>query len=200
MASHSQVKRGRIRRPHDIEVLQTAADQLMDRETPSAYRDAMRYLRKAAAAGDTWSQYHLGLIHHHGLNGRKSLRQAIKWYELAAARGDSSAQVNLGNVLANLPGKRRDLRRATELYRRAARQGNRNAAYNLGMYYATGRGVKKNLKTAIHWYQQAAEQGDKEARVLLKHLRREVAGTTRSRQQRKDQHRNRPARRCGVDA
>lgn len=167
--------------PDSIEVLCGIAGQLMDRDTPSAYRDAARYLRRAAAAGDAWAQYHLGLIYHHGLGGRKSLNKAVKWYEKAAASEYDSALLNLGNILANLPGDRRDLKRAVALYRRAARLGNRNAAYNLGYYHSIGRGVKKDLHRAIKWYRQAADAGDRDSRLLLKHLSRALRrGTKRS--------------------
>jgi uncharacterized protein len=153
-----------------IEQICREANAMMAPETKSAYLKAMPRLRLAAAQGDAWAQYHLGMIYDYGLSGKPNRKMAVKWYRLAASQGYDSAQVNLGIILANLPGKRRDLRGAISLYRKAARQGNRNAAFNLGLYYAEGRGVPQSIKLAKYWYQRAARKGDFEAKQFLKRL------------------------------
>src|SRR5215813_9440376 len=85
------------------------ASGLMMAETRRGYARALPWLRRAAASGEEWAEYHLGLIYDHGLAGRRDLRQAAEWYERAAAKGYASAQLNLGVLLANRRGKQRDL-------------------------------------------------------------------------------------------
>lgn len=57
----------------------------MTAETRAGYAQALPWLRRAAASGEEWAEYHLGLIYDHGLAGRRDLRRAAKWYERAAA-------------------------------------------------------------------------------------------------------------------
>ena len=148
------------------------AEAFMKAETKRGYQRALPWLRRAAAAGEPWAEFHLGLIYHYGLAGRCDRRRAALWYERAAAQGFDSAQLNLGVILANRPGRYRDLPRAIRLYRLAARKGRANAAYNLGLYYSEGRGVPKSIAQARRWYQLAADLGDREARRILKTIGR----------------------------
>lgn len=156
----------------DVSAQCRLADAFMTAETPRGYSRALPWLRRAASSGDAWAEYHLGLIHDHGLAGRRDRRIAARWYERAAAKGYGSAQLNLGIILANRRGAFRNLQRAVHLYRLSARQGRRNAAYNLGLYYSEGRGVPKSKAQARRWYQQAADLGDRDARRVLKKLGR----------------------------
>ena len=147
------------------------ANRHMARKSMAGYRKALPWLRRAAASGDSWAEYHLGLIYDCGLAGQRDIRRAADWYERSAKKGFASARLNLGIILAHRRGPRRDLRRAMHLYRLAARQGRAHAAYNLGLYYIRGRGVRRNRAAALRWYRRAAELGDREAFQSLHSLR-----------------------------
>lgn len=61
---------------------------------------AVKWLTKAAEAGHTKAQYHLGLCYYYGYLGLKmNNEEAIKWFREAAHAGLTDAKRKLGHIL-----------------------------------------------------------------------------------------------------
>ena len=123
------------------------------------YKQAVKWLSKAAEQGDVLAQYNLGWMYANGQGVVQDYKQAVKWYSQAAEQGYASAQTNLGVMYAEGQGVAQNYKTAIKWYRQAAEQGVAGAQYNLGVMYSNGTGVAKDYKTAIKRYRQAAEQG-----------------------------------------
>ncbi|KAA8499375.1 putative cysteine-rich receptor-like protein kinase 39 [Porphyridium purpureum] len=137
------------------------------------FTEALLWYRKAAQAGDAYSQCKLGSFFSNGLGGlRENKCAALVWFRKAAEQGYAPAQCNLGFCYANGWGDlREDKRAAVGWYRRAAEQGNASAQYNLGRCYENGwGGLRVDKRAMIEWYSKAAEQGQAQAMDRLKKL------------------------------
>ncbi|MCH8919069.1 MAG: sel1 repeat family protein, partial [Proteobacteria bacterium] len=126
---------------------------------PKGYIDAMSWTDRAARAGDPRAQYHLGVIHWHGLRGEKNPRLAADWFAKSAGKGYGLAQFSLGLAFELGLGRTKDAARAAPWYRLAARQGIAPAAFNLGALHERGDGVARNPAQAAVLYRQAARAG-----------------------------------------
>lgn len=126
---------------------------------------AERIWQVQAAAGDTDSGYHLGVLYDQV--HRQPVR-AVQWYARAARQGHRDAQHNLAVALARGEGIEMNIRQALAWWRRAARQGSKDAAYNLGVVYARGAGqIGRDMQKAERWWLQAARLGDPMAQYNL---------------------------------
>lgn len=63
------------------------------------YKEAARWFKIAAEAGDASSQNYLGLIHDQALLGTRDEAAAIEWFTKAAEQGEKKAQASLGRIL-----------------------------------------------------------------------------------------------------
>lgn len=133
------------------------------------YREAAKWIRKAAEQGYASAQAVLGMSYDFG-EVKQDYKEAAKWYRLAAEQGDRLGQLGLGNLLKAGDGVPQDYIEAMKWYRLAADQGSVSAQYYLGGMYEEGLGVPQDLKEAIKWYRKAAAQGDDGARLRLKEL------------------------------
>ena len=116
-------------------------------------------LLKKAEAGDSISQYNLGLMYAIGRGVEKDYVEAAKWYCMASEQGLSLAQSYLGAMYSLGRGVEKDDVEAVKWYRKAAEQGCAEGQLGLGAMYANGRGVEKDYVEAVEWYRKAAEQG-----------------------------------------
>lgn len=152
-------RRARLReraRAGDVAAQRRLARDLFHR-APIRKREAVRWCRKAAEAGDADAQVWLALCYGDGQGVRKDAKLERRWYERAAAQGSAQALVNLGLMCARGEGGPRDRARANRLYRRSAALGNEVAMHNLGGVHRCGLGVRKDPRRAFEWYRRAAE-------------------------------------------
>jgi TPR repeat protein len=75
---------------------------------PQNYREAVRWLRKAADQGMALAQFGLGLEYGKGLGIGHDDAEAARWYRKAADQGIDGAQFILGNSYENGAGVRQD--------------------------------------------------------------------------------------------
>ncbi|MCP3059575.1 sel1 repeat family protein [Myxococcus sp. K38C18041901] len=127
---------------------------------------ALRWLKKAVAQGDSVAAFNLGLFYEQGTQIRKNRRLAENWYRRAVAIGLSEAQSNLANLLfaSPIPSQWAE---AVILYRASARRGSAAAIYSLATAYEQGKGVKQSLERAIRLYEKAANLEDVNAQCTL---------------------------------
>jgi len=127
-------------------------------ESPS-----IKQLRKAAEAGNSYSQELLGLVYYTD----KDYVKAVNWFRKAVASGNTDAYFNLGQAYSKGEGVTQDYAEAAKWYRKGADTGNRLAQNTLGDLYSKGEGVTQDYAEAAKWYRKGADAGDAEAQFKL---------------------------------
>ena len=95
------------------------------------YKEAMRWLRRAAEQGFASAQYNLGGMYDEGKGVKQDFTEAVKWYRCAAEHGHVDAQFNLGATYAKGEDVEQDVTEAVKWYQVAAEQGDEGALTNL---------------------------------------------------------------------
>lgn len=134
-------------------------------------REALYWLRKAAAQNHTEAMFQIGLQQW----GRNDVfltaspgKEPAQWMEQAAARGHVQAQGWLGYFYENgYGGALQNLKRAEEWYRKAAASGNPEALYSLGKFY---RYLRQDMAKAATAFERAAEAGHAPAQLEIAEL------------------------------
>lgn len=130
---------------------------------------ALGYLRPAALAGGSASQYQYAELLADGGTGTKQLDKAFYWYRKAARQGHAQAQIALGLAFYNGHGTARDLRLAGWWLERAVQSTDRivsAAAANLRGQVAAGTNAEDPAE-AKKWYRLAAEGGNTDGMAHL---------------------------------
>ncbi len=126
---------------------------------PTRGPEAVRWLTRAAEAGDAQAAYALGDAHRRGALGwTPDAAAARPWLLRAAAAEHPAALLALALAARNGDAEARDPARAFALLQRASRGGSAQAMYLLSQTYATGEGTAPDAGLARHWLEQAAEQ------------------------------------------
>ena len=128
---------------------------------------AFKLFFRAAEAGHSEAQFHVGWCYHDGDGVQQDYVEAVKWYLKAAEQGYADAQVNLGHCYEKGEGVPQDCAESAKWYRKAADQGHAMAQNNLGICYRKGQGVSQDHVEAVKWYRKAAEQGYADAQTHL---------------------------------
>lgn len=102
------------------------------------YDEALRYLTRAASAGDALAQNSLGYMYGMGKGVERDYYKAVKWYKEAAMQGYATAQYNMGFMYELGQGVEQDYNKAIEWYKKAAAQGYQDAQKNLNRLYENG--------------------------------------------------------------
>ncbi|KAE9354847.1 hypothetical protein PF008_g4340 [Phytophthora fragariae] len=138
--------------------------------------EALRWLTKAADAGDPTAKSRLGEYYSLGKGGvEKNQTRAVQYYKEAATAGIVTAQFNLGYLYLTGNGVLEDALQAEALFRKAAEKGFVMAMVNLAQMYRTGFGkVPKDLETARKWLELAAPH-DPNAKELLNVVTEDIA-------------------------
>lgn len=123
-------------------------------------RRAVSLYRRAAEAGDRYSQHHLGMVSLLGHGVPQNPWVAAAWFRRAAAGGWSDAHVSLGLMAANGDAGPVDPAEAQRRFRIAARLGNARALREIGDTYWLGHGVPQDRLEALAWYTVARERGE----------------------------------------
>ena len=116
------------------------------------------WFRRAAEAGNSFSQYALGKL----LQSEKRMEEAISWYEKAAAQGSQFADYRLGKIYLQGEGAPKDVDKAINHLTRSAESGNLYAQYTLGKLY-----LPQDPETAWYWFSKSAAQGNAYTQFFL---------------------------------
>jgi TPR repeat protein len=137
-------------------------------EIPQDYKEAVKWLTKAAEQGNAEAQFNLGVMYAKGEGVPQDDKEAAKWYTKAAEQGDAEAQYNLGRrMYYEGKGVTQDYKEAAKWLTKAAEQGNASAQFDLGGMYLRGEGVQQNYAEAVKWLTKAAERGNTLAQAAL---------------------------------
>lgn len=145
-------------------VLVTAACAQIDYLTAP---EEMRKLWQRADAGDTESQYGLGIRYTNGISVAQNYGVAVDWFRKAAMHGHVESLYMLGMAYYVGRGVPRNHALAAPWLQDAAEKGHIRAMYQLGDAFANGRGVDKNLVWAARWYGKAAMRGHRRAQYAV---------------------------------
>ena len=144
------------------------------------YKQAFKYLSKAANKGSALAMLNLGNIYKTGVGAPKGkkLKLALEWYEKAAKSGCADAYTNIAKIYeTEQPGlilekivkiKAKEEQNAAwilweksvEYNKLATEKGSAMGAYNLGVAYSMGLlGLAIDYQEAVKWFHRAAELG-----------------------------------------
>ncbi len=142
--------------------------------------EAVVWLQKSAAQGNSDAQYNLGVCYQFHLGVSGDLSVALDFYRKAAEQGHPFAQNSLGTCYLKGIGVKRDDNEAVKWYLKAAHQGEPFAEANLGLCYSNGLGVDKDSKVAFDWYLKSAKHGNADAQTATGNNYRTGAGTAKN--------------------
>ncbi len=142
-------------------------------------KEALAWLRKAAAQGHEEALLFLCDLLLSGSAGEQHPQEALGWLRQAAQRGSAKAQVALGDALSQGAPGEGDEREAAGWYRRAAEQGHASAQQKWGRALRLGTGVGKDEPQAFAWLLASAEAGDVLAQLEVADMLQRGEGTAR---------------------
>ncbi len=120
------------------------------------FTESVFWLERAAAQGDGWALYQMGINHYLGLGVGRDWAKAISLFENAAEQGIDSAYSYLGTIYSNGNHQvKADLPRAFASFKRGADAGDPDAMVATGLCAAQGRGTVIDFATAIQWLEKA---------------------------------------------
>lgn len=134
---------------------------------------AVKWMTKAAEAGDGTGQARLGQMLQNGWCGlTPNPAEAVKWFTKAAEQGHPGGQSQLGQAYLFGKGVAKDEKMAAKWLALAAKGGVPSAQGYYAYMLANGMGVEKNIEEALSWCKKAAEAGDAGAKQTLPHIQR----------------------------
>jgi hypothetical protein len=132
-----------------------SGDSLVEKD----FKEAVKYLRKAAQQDEVAAQYFLGIVYEKGGYGiKRNVQQALHWFEKCANNGVDQALYQYGLLLFKNEGNPSNYRKAVECFTHAAENGNLNGVYGLGYMHLKGLGVEQNYSEAFSYFYDAASQ------------------------------------------
>ncbi len=120
-----------------------------------------------AQAGDSNSQYTLGVMYNIGRSVKQDCNEAFKWFTKSAEQGHAKAQYELGQMYETGSSVSQDYNRALEWYAKSAIQSCAKAQYSLGKFYMDGIATGRDYNQAVSWFTMAAGQGSSDAQCEL---------------------------------
>jgi localization factor PodJL len=136
-------------------------------DTPTNLTEAVKWLTKAADAGEPVAQYRLGGLYERGRGVTTDPVKAVRLYLAAATQGNRKAMHNLAVAYAEGTGVKKDFAEASRWFLKAANLGLSDSQFNLAVLYERGYGVPQNLVDAYKWYAIAAAGGDGESKTRM---------------------------------
>lgn len=127
---------------------------------------AVEWADKAAARGNVWGLYRMGLYHME----QENKEAAYEYFWAAAKQGDARAPLYLGRMYLKGEGTERDIRKAVEAFEEAASREEPESFTELGHIFYRDEVVERDDEKAFYWYSRAYNAGRKEAALPLAHL------------------------------
>lgn len=121
------------------------------------YDKAVQWYRRGITAGDSGSQFGLGLMYLHGLGVSKDVSKASDLLGEAAMQNQPLAQVQLAHLYLD-QGETEDVIIAHRYFELASRNGNIEAQYYLGEMANFGTVEKRSCATAVSFYKSVVEK------------------------------------------
>jgi TPR repeat protein len=118
----------------------------------AAYREGIKWIRRAAEQNHVGAQYFLGAEFAAGDNIRRNRKAAVRWYRSAAKQGHGEAQYNLALMYWAGEGVRKNVAAAHQWLENAGKSGDLLALRALVEGHDFGRlGYRKNHVRAHYW-------------------------------------------------
>lgn len=127
---------------------------------------ALMLYQKAAAQGDAFGKWRLGVMIDQG-KASGTPERAVALFREAAAGKSPGAMASLGKMYAEGRGVARDYEAAMRYYQAAARLGSAHGIEGIGVLYANGQGVARDMDQALAHWLVAAAAGDSDAMALV---------------------------------
>jgi TPR repeat protein len=160
---------------------------------PQDYREAAKWLRKAAEQNHGFAQATLGTIYAEGVQGviEADYPQALMWFILATARGDGEArefrdslamrmtpkQITEAQMLAREFKPQDAYAKSLRELKQLAEKGDAAAQFKIGLIYYSGQGVARDYLEALKWFREAALQKHSLARYNVGYMYAKGEGT-----------------------
>ena len=129
--------------------------------------EAIKWLRKAADAGDTDAQVIAGMKLAYGNGPNSDQVDAFNYFKQAAAQGTAVALYELGVAYKTARGTVKNDAEAVAAFSKAAEAGHAGAQFELGDCMESGSGVAVNLPGALENFRRAADQNNPAAQRRL---------------------------------
>ena len=124
--------------------------------------------KEGAEAGDSSSQYALGLSLFRKAESDNDFRASARWMLQARKSNHPRAMYYLALMKISGKGLRRDFFGAADLLKTSHRRTKSpSAAFVIGLLHFTGRGLKKSFIQAAAWFERAANGGHRTAQYML---------------------------------
>ncbi len=133
------------------------------------YKEALKWLTKAAEKDHVEAQFYLGGMYYEGQGMEQpNYQEALKWYKKAADRmdgdrdiGHAEAQFHLGVMYHKGQGMEQpNYQEALKWWTIAGKKNHTGALNNIGVMYDKGNKVEKNFRKAHRSFLLSAQQGD----------------------------------------
>ncbi len=132
-------------------------------------KDLSRYIEwadRAAACGNVWGLYRMGLYHEE----RENDDAAFQYFQAAFRQGDAKAPLRLGRMYLSGQGTARDVAKAVECFKESASRGEMESYTELGNIFYRDEIVERDDEKAFYWYSKAYAAGHEEAALPLARL------------------------------
>jgi tetratricopeptide (TPR) repeat protein len=123
------------------------------------YKEAIAHWEKAAAQGDAYANYRLGVEYLDAGIVPRDVQKAAAFQKRAADLGDPRGMFELATLYEYGQGVEQSDEQAAKYYLMAAERGLAEAQHNIATMYETGTGVERDLIQAYKFYGLAREQG-----------------------------------------
>ena len=130
--------------------------------------EAVRWLRKAADAGDTEAMLELGRCYFYGIGVEKNFVEMARLFRKVEDKGRGVFELGFNFIC--YPGgdfEQTSLTEEVKWFRMAAEDGSSDAMFALGGAYYFGVGTEKNFVEAIKWFHKAAIRDNSNAMYYL---------------------------------
>lgn len=136
---------------------------------------AVKWMTKAAEAGDGTGQARLGQMLQNGWCGlTPNPAEAVKWFTKAAEQGHPGGQSQLGQAYLFGKGVAKDEKLAAKWLALAAKGGVPSAQGYYAYLLGNGLGVERNLEEALAWCKKGAAADDPGAKQTLPYIQRAI--------------------------
>lgn len=143
------------------------ADLLLHDESPSAQQEGLKWMQKAADAGNTEAQTDLGAMYLWGNIASKDEQKAFLYFSKAAAQSWSPAYNEVGLCLLKGTGVGEDREAAIRWFRKGAAEGEPPAEYNLGSTLFSEAANQEQRQEGWDWMEKSAEHGYEFAQEIV---------------------------------
>lgn len=127
---------------------------------------AIYYADQAAARGNAWGLYRMGIYHLE----HDRMEAAFAYFNAASIQGDDKAPFHLGKMYLSGNGVERDIGKAVEAFETAVAREDTRCLVELGNIFYDDIIIERDYDKAFYWYSRAYSAGEKQVALALGHL------------------------------